>query len=242
MSETIRAVDAPHTLRETPLQERPQERLERLGARALSDAELLAMLLRSGSASVDVLTLARRMVASAQSLSGLLRYGAKDFERFPGVGKVKALQLVTVMEVARRVLAQGQAERPLLREGREIYTFMQAQTLGLPTEHAWVVCLDLKHRLLATEQLSEGGISAAIVDVRRLMRSVLQHQATTFCLVHNHPSGDPTPSSADIKLSTRIQEAAQLLDLRMLDHVIMGTQEADRQGQGYFSFHEAGLI
>ena len=200
------------------------------------------MLLRSGSASVDVLTLARRMVSSAQSLSGLLRYGAKDFQRVPGVGKVKALQLVTVMEVARRVLAQGQVARPVLENGAKIAAFLQPSALGLTTEHAWLVCLDQRHRVLATEELSKGGLNATILDVRTIIRSALQHQATTFCLAHNHPSGDPSPSASDIKVTSRIQKAADLMELRLADHIILGTKGADPQGQGYFSFFEAGML
>ena len=231
-----------NSLQETPLAERPQERLERLGARALSDAELLAMLLRSGSAKVDVLTLARRMVAEAGSLSGLLRYGAKDFARFPGVGQVKALQLVTVMEVARRVLAQGQAARPVLEDAAAIAEMMRSHALGVTGERAWVLCLDQRSRLLAVEELSVGGITGTTVDPRDVFRLVFRHRAARFALVHNHPSGDPTPSVADIQMTRKVRQGADLLELGLVDHVILGSLGSDPAGQGYASLFEMGVL
>ena len=229
-------------LREIPAGERPQERLERQGAGALSDAELLAMLLRSGTRGQDVLTLATRLVAEAGSLAGLLAWREPEFRRLRGIGRVKALQLVTVMEVARRVIREQAPTTTLLNRADLITAHCQPLLVGLEVEKFWVLCLNRKNRLLRCVEVSSGTATAALAHPREVFREAVRASAAAIVCVHNHPSGDPAPSSADLQITRQLREAAKAVDIDLLDHVILGRLAADPVGRGYFSFRESGLI
>ncbi len=229
-------------LREIPAGERPQERLERQGAGALSDAELLAMLLRSGTRGQDVLTLATRLVAEAGSLAGLLAWREPEFRRLRGSGRVKALQLVTVMEVARRVIREQAPAATLLNRADLIAAHCQPLLVGLEVEKFWVLCLNRKNRLLRCVEVSSGTATAALAHPREVFREAVRASAAAIVCVHNHPSGDPAPSSADLQITRQLREAAKAVDIDLLDHVILGRLAADPVGRGYFSFRESGLI
>ena len=229
-------------LRDLAVSERPQERLERFGAAALSDTELLAMLLRYGSRDLDVLALASRLVAAAGSLGGLISWAEADFRRMPGIGHVKALQLVAVMEVARRVLGHGQGETPLLNRPELIFAYFQPVVSGLAVEKLWVLCLNRKNRLIKRVEVTSGTATGSLVHPREVFRSAIRESATAIICVHNHPSGDPAPSSADLQVTRRLREAALTVDIELTDHVILGMRNADPAGRGYYSFREAGLL
>lgn len=229
-------------LRELALGERPQERLERFGAAALSDTELLAMLLRSGSAGMDVLALASRLVAEAGSLAGLISWTEADFRRLKGIGRVKALQLVAMMEIARRALNQTQGEAPLLNRPELIFTYFQPIISGLAVEKLWVLCLNRKNRLIKRVEVTSGTATNSLVHPREVFRSAIREAATAVICVHNHPSGDPAPSSADLQVTRRLREAAQAIDIELADHLILGAKMADPANRGYYSFREAGLL
>ncbi len=232
----------PNRLREMAVGERPQERLERYGADALSDSELLAMLLRSGTRGQDVLTLATRLVAEAGSLAGLIAWRAEDFRRLKGIGRVKALQLVTVMEVARRVLGQQIPEAPLLSKPDAICEYLLPFTAGLTVEKFWVLCLNRKNRLLKRVEISSGSATAALAHPREVFRAAIREAAVAVICAHNHPSGDPAPSAPDLNVTRLLREAARAVDIELLDHVIVGRAGADPAGRGYFSFRQAGLL
>ena len=229
-------------LRDLALGERPQERLERFGAAALSDTELLAMLLRSGSRGMDVLALASRLIAETGSLAGLISWTEADFRRLHGIGRVKALQLVTVMEVARRVLGQSQGEAPLLNRPELIFAYFQPVVAGLAVEKLWVLCLNRKNRLIKRVEVTSGTATGSLVHPREVFRTAIREAATAVICVHNHPSGDPAPSSADLQVTRRLREAALAVDIELTDHLILGTKSADPTGRGYYSFREAGLL
>ena len=229
-------------LREIPAGERPQERLERQGAGALSDAELLAMLLRSGTRGQDVLTLATRLVAEAGSLAGLLAWREPEFRRLRGIGRVKALQRVTVMEVARRVIREQAPAATLRNRADLIAAHCQPLLVGLEVEKFWVLCLNRKNRLLRCVEVSSGTATAALAHPREVFREAVRASAAAIVCVHNHPSGDPAPSSADLQITRQLREAAKAVDIDLLDHVILGRLAADPVGRGYFSFRESGLI
>ena len=229
-------------LRETAVAERPQERLEKFGAGALSDTELLAMLLRSGTRGQDVLTLATRLIAAAGSLAGLIAWRADDFEKLKGIGRVKALQLVTVMEVARRVVGQQAGESPLLSRADLVTAYFQPVVFGLEVEKFWVLCLNRKNRLLKRVEITSGTATAALAHPREVFRTAIRESATAVVCVHNHPSGDPAPSAADIQVTRQLRDAARAVDIELLDHVIVGRSGADPLGRGWFSFRDAGLL
>jgi DNA repair protein RadC len=169
--------------------ERPQERLEHFGAAALSDTELLAMLLRSGSRGMNVLTLASRLITEAGSLAGLIAWTETDYRRLKGIGRVKALQLVTVMEVARRVLGQRPGEAPLLNRPELVFAHFQTLVAGLAVEKLWALCLNRKNRLIKRVEVTSGTATGSLVHPREVFRAAIREAATTVICVHNHPSG-----------------------------------------------------
>jgi len=229
-------------LREMTAHERPQERLGRLGAAALSDTELLAMLLRSGTRGQDVITISARLISEAGTLAGLISWNEADFRQFKGIGGVKALQLITVMEIARRVLGHQAGEAPLLNRGDLVAAYFQPVVRGLQVEKFWVLCLNRKNRLLKRIEVTSGTATAALAHPREVFREAVRASAAAVVCVHNHPSGDPAPSTADMHVTRQLREAARTLDIEMLDHVIVGQPAADPVGLGYYSFRTAGLL
>jgi DNA repair protein RadC len=229
-------------IRVMPACERPQERLEKLGATALSDTELLAMLLRSGTRGQDVLTLSSRLISDAGSLSGLLAWHEADFRNLKGIGRVKALQLVAAMEVARRAINHPASEAPVLNRADLIAAYLSPVASGLDVEKFWVLCLNRRNRLRKRVEVTSGIATSALAHPREVFRSAIREAAAAVVCAHNHPSGDPSPSAADIQLTRQLREAAAAVDIPLLDHVIIGRRGADPLGRGYYSFREAGLL
>jgi DNA repair protein RadC len=208
--------------------ERPQERLEKLGPAALSDTELLAMLLRSGTRGNDVLT--------------LVTWREPDFQKLNGIGRVKALQLVTVMEMARRVVGQQTGERPLLNRADLVAAYLAPIVAGLEVEKFWVLCLNRKNRLLKRIEITSGTAANTLVHPREVFRAAIREGATAVICAHNHPSGDPAPSAADIQVTRQLREAAKIVDIILIDHVVIGRPGTDPLSKGYYSFRETGLL
>ena len=225
-----------------PAGERPQERLERFGAAALSDTELLAMLVRSGTRGQDVLAVSSRIIAEAGSLAGLLAWHEADFRSQKGIGRVKALQLVAAMEVARRAIRLPAQEAPVLNRADLIAAHFDTVASGLDVEKFWVLCLNRRNRLRKRVEVTSGTATAALAHPREVFRSAIREAAAAVVCAHNHPSGDPSPSAADIQLTRQLREAAAAVDIPLLDHVILGRRGADPLGRGYYSFREAGLL
>lgn len=225
-----------------PLGERPQERLERLGAAALSDTELLAMLVRSGTRGQDVLTLSARLLAEAGSLPALLGWHEADFKSLRGIGRIKALQLVAAMELARRANGICAGEAPVLNRADLIGSYLEPVARGLDVEKFWVLCLNRRNRLRKRVEVTSGTATAALAHPREVFRCAVRESASAIICAHNHPSGDPSPSAADIQLTRQLREAAAAVDIPLLDHVIIGRRGADPLGRGYYSFREAGLL
>lgn len=238
------AADYPvaNRLRETAVGERPQERLEKFGPAALSDTELLALLLRSGVRGTDVLTVASNLVAEAGSLGALITWKPAEFARRRGIGRVKALQLVTVMEIARRVVTQQHGDMPLLNRADLVAAYVESLACGLEVEKFWVLCLNRKNRLLKRVEITSGTATAALAHPREVFRAAIRESASAVVCAHNHPSGDPSPSAPDVQVTRQLREAAKAIDIELLDHVIVGRSAADPLGRGFFSFREAGML
>jgi DNA repair protein RadC len=236
------AYAAPNRLKEMAVNERPQERLEKLGAAALSDAELLAMLLRSGTQGQDVLTLSIRMIAESGSLAGLISWKETDFQKLKGIGRIKALQLLTVMEIARRIVGQQTGEAPHLGRADLVAAYFHPIATGLEVEKFWVVCLNRKNRLIKRVEITSGTASNSLVHPREVFRDAIKEGALAIVCVHNHPSGDPTPSAADIQVTRQLREAAKTVSIDLVDHVIIGQRQCDPAGVGHYSFRAAGLL
>lgn len=200
------------------------------------------MLLRSGTQGQDVLTLSTRLIADAGSLAGLITWKETDYRRLKGIGHVKALQLVTVMEIARRVVGQQAGESPLLNRADLVAAHLHPIAHGLSVEKFWVLCLNRKNRLMRRVEVTSGTATAALAHPREVFREAIRESASAVICAHNHPSGDPAPSAADLHLTRQLREASKAVDIDLLDHVVIGRPTADPLGRGYYSFREAGVL
>ena len=211
------------------------------GSDALSDAELLAIFLRTGTPGRSAVTVGAEMLkAAGGSLVGLAAKNAKELRKLAkGIGPAKACELEAAFEVGKRIARQTARSEPL-NSPEKIYAFMGPHLQSLPRESLRVILLDTRHRMLHDEEVSRGTLNESLAHPREIMRPAVSHGAYAFVLVHNHPSGDPTPSEADRSMTRRLREAAELLQIHLLDHVIIGRE---REGAPpYFSFKEHGLL
>ncbi|HAV13476.1 MAG TPA: hypothetical protein DCX06_08320 [Opitutae bacterium] len=222
--------------------ERPQERLERHGPHALSDRELIAMILRSGPAGIDVVSMSGQLIDKAGSLTNLLRWSAEDFQEIKGIGKVKALQMIAVMDLARRILKADDSQATVFDTPDVVAEHFSTITPGLEVEKFWALCLDRKNKLLRRVEITSGTATSSLVHPREVFREAIKLSASAIIAVHNHPSGDPAPSRADIQVTRQLREAAKVIGIDLLDHIIVGSRTSDPQGIGHYSFNEAGLI
>jgi DNA repair protein RadC len=226
-------------IQELPEGERPREKLAALGAEALSDSELIAILLRTGMQGANAIDVARKLLAEYLSLGGLARCSVVELSKIKGVGQAKAVQLAAAFGLASR-LARESLVRQRLDTPELINALLGAEMRALNRESLRAVLLDTKFQLIRVEEISHGSLNESVAHPREIFRTALIYSAFAVILVHNHPSGDPTPSSADHQLTRRLAQGAELLQIRLLDHVIIGTGDNGRQP--YFSFKEAGLI
>ncbi len=210
------------TIRDWPEAERPRERLLGAGPGALSDAELLAIFLRTGMAGESAVDLARRLLREFGGLRALLQADRSRFCAQPGLGPAKFAQLQAVLEMARRHLAEALQRGPALQDPDAVAAYLVHQLRELRHEVFAVLLLDTQHRVLAFERLSEGTLDSAHVYAREVVRRALQHHAAAVIFAHNHPSGVAEPSQADRQLTVRLRDALALVDVRVLDHLVVG--------------------
>lgn len=229
-------------LADLSVSERPQERLLAQGPQSLSDTELIAMVLRSGSKGRNVLSVSSEILQEAGSLNGLLNWSDAEFQNIKSVGKVKALQLITIIEICRRVRDRSPVSQPILDSPDLVHQHMLPNTHGLEVEKFWTLCLNRKNRLIRKCEITSGTASNSLVHPREVFREAIRQGASAVICVHNHPSGDPAPSSADIKVTRQLRESAKILGIDLLDHVICGTKQHDPNARGYYSFQDAGLL
>lgn len=226
-------------LKDLPIDAQPREKLLARGPQALADAELLALLLRTGIQGKSVLHMAAELLAAPPQgfggLAGLLHATAADLARIKGLGPAKRAELVAVLELARRVLAEQLRARPLLTAPQQVKDYLQLQLAGRPYEVFAVLFLDSQHRLLALEEMFRGSLSQASVYPREVVVRALAHHAAAVVLAHNHPSGSAEPSRADEQLTQQLKAALALVDVRVLDHVIVAPGQA-------LSLAERGLL
>ena len=228
------AVEYQPLIRELPAQERPRERLKKYGAASLSNAELLAIVLRTGAASESVLNLSAKLLARFGGLSGLAKAGFGELCMERGLAEAKAAQLKAALELGRRLLSTQPEERLVVKSPQDIANLLQAEMSLLDQEELRLVLLNTKNQVLAVSQLYKGSIDTSLIRVSELFREAVRENCPALVVVHNHPSGDPTPSPEDIKITEQIVEAGKLLDIEVLDHLIIGHQR-------YVSLKERGL-
>lgn len=205
-----------------PETDKPRERLNRLGAGSLSEAELLAVLLGSGTKGLTAVDLGRQLLQRCQGLDRLGRFGAAELAAIPGVGLAKAARIVAACELGRRRERPGPAVQPVVRTAQAAARLVSARLRDLDREAFCLVLLDNRHRVLAEPLVSVGSLEQAQVHPREVFRAALSQPTAAVIVAHNHPSGDPTPSEADLALTRRLVAGAELLGLRLLDHIIVG--------------------
>jgi DNA repair protein RadC len=218
-----------------PASERPRERMYYNGADALADAELLALQLGSGRRGRTAVEVAREMLAAYGSLSGVASREISELARLPGVGRAKAARLVSAFELTRRLRARTPGTRTALGSPAEVHAAFGPLMEDLPREVFRVALLDAQNGLLRDVVVSEGTLSSSLVHPREVFKPAILEPAASLILLHNHPSGDPTPSREDLRLTRQLVECARLLDLRIHDHVVIG------RGR-YVSLAEKGII
>jgi len=222
-------------LREMPPAERPRERLLRLGPEALSDAELVAILLRSGTPGRSALDVAAGHLAREGGLSGMARRDAGYLARLSGIGPVKSISLTAALELGRRAARNSASEKPMLGQPGRVASYLSARAAEWPQERVGALMLDMRHRLVFDREIVRGSLDSAAVVPRDVLRQVMLDDAAAFILYHNHPSGDPTPSRDDVDFTRALVAASRQLGLRLLDHVIVGRE-------GCVSLSERGLL
>ncbi len=227
-------------IREIPPSERPREKLSAHGAACLTDAELLAIFLRTGVKGKSAIALASELLRRKGSLRALSRCSPSELSKAAtGMGPAKAAELAAAFELGKR-LARGGTERPVLDSAAAVYETFGAELQARDREVLRVVLLDTKLRLLAVEDIALGSLNECVAHPREIFRPAIVHSAYAAILVHNHPSGDPAPSQADNRLTRQLGDAAKLLQINLLDHIIIGLPDGGRIP--YFSFREAGVI
>lgn len=213
------------SIRDWPAAERPREKLLELGAAALTDAELLAIFLRTGVVGQSAVDLARHLLQDFGSLRALLEADQASFSQRLGLGPAKFAQLQAVLEMGRRHLAEGLKRDSALESPQAVRDYLKARLRHEPHEVFACLFLDAKHRVLAFEALFHGSIDSASVYPRQVVKRALAHNAAALILTHNHPSGVAEPSQADRQLTRRLTDALALVDVRVLDHFIVGDGE-----------------
>lgn len=212
-------------IKDWPENERPREKLLQRGAGALSDAELLAIFLRTGCAGVSAVDLARQLLSHFGGLQALCRASEAEFCAVRGMGQAKYVQFQAVMELAQRRLAEALERGDSFHSPRDVSDYLRLHLSHLPQEVFLVLFLDTRHRLLAREELFRGTIDAAAVYPREVLKRALHHNAAAVILAHNHPSGVAEPSQADVRLTEQLRAALALVDVRLLDHMVVGSGE-----------------
>jgi DNA repair protein RadC len=226
-------------IREMPAEERPREKLAAHGASALTDPELIAILLRTGIRGANAIEIARKLLRDHGGLSGLSRCSVHDLSRIPGVRFAKATQLVAAFGLGQR-LAQETLAKQKIDSPELVNELLGPEMRQLRKESLRVILLDTRYHLIRTEEVSVGSVNESIAHPRDVFRPAVISSAYAVIVVHNHPSGDASPSQTDHSLTRRLAEAAELLQIKLLDHVIIGAP--GENSPGYFSFKEAGVL
>ncbi len=211
-----------YTIHDLPAGTRPRERLARLGPQALSDAELIAIILRSGAQGINVLDMATHLIRHYRSLGALAQASFLDLQSHHGVGAAKAAQIMAAIELGRRVMRASPEARPRVDSPETVARLLLAELAYADQEHVKVVLVNTRNQVIATPTIYKGTLNTTSIRVGEIFKEAIRRNAAAIIVAHNHPSGDPTPSPDDVILTRRIVEAGKLLNIEVLDHLILG--------------------
>ena len=216
--------------------DRPREKLLLKGKNALSDAELLAILLGSGNINETAVDLAKKVLGDVkENLIELSKLGVRELERYKGIGKAKAVIIIAAMELGRRRNEAVVIAKEKITNSKDAFEIFRSTMGDHPYEEFWIILLNKANKVIQKCSISEGGISGTVVDPKKIFKIVLDHHASSIILGHNHPSGNVQPSEADHKITHKLKDAGMMLDVAVLDHLIIGDDK-------YFSFADEGVL
>jgi DNA repair protein RadC len=228
-------------IKDLPASERPRERLAKLGADALKSSELIAILLRTGLKGVSAIEIGEELLGRFRTLTALERASLEELQKVRGVGRDKAIALKSALTLARRMAGESQGQAPVLDTPASVADHLREQNRPYEVEHFQAVFLNVRRKLIRVEIIATGLVDTTLVHPREVFKRAIAANASALVLVHNHPSGDPTPSEADIRVTRDLIRAGQLLKIEVLDHVILGRRAADN-GKDYVSLRELGYF
>ncbi|MCL7753584.1 DNA repair protein RadC [Polaribacter sp. Z022] len=224
------------TIKSWALDDRPREKLVAKGKTSLSDAELIAILIGSGNREESAVGLSKRILQSVEgNINELAKLSVEKLTNFKGIGEAKAIAIITALELGKRRQLETALEKPKITSSKDVFNLMQPLIGDVEHEEFWVLFLNNSNKVLAKKQISKGGLTATVVDVRLLFKRALELTSVAMVVCHNHPSGKLQPSNADKQLTQKIKEAGVTLDIKLLDHLII-TEKA------YFSFADEGVL
>ncbi len=225
-----------NSIKTLAVNDRPREKFIKKGSQALSDSELIAILIRSGTTDRSAIVVAQEVLSLANdNLSLLAKLQLKDLIKVKGVGYTKAITLMTALELGRRRRLSQAISRTKIASSKDAFDLMKPILEDLSVEQFWVVYLNNSNKVLVQQKISQGGITATLVDIRLVLKRALELNSTALVLCHNHPSGNLKPSEADFRLTEKVKLAAKLMDIQVLDHIII-------TDHSYFSFADQGRI
>ncbi len=226
----------PLNIREWSPEDRPREKLLLKGTSALSEAELVAILIGSGTTKTSAVELAKKvLLLGKNNLNELARLSVKDLMKIKGIGEAKAITIVAALELGRRRKEQDIDSKPKISSSKDAFDLIQGDLMDLPHEEFWVLLLNRMHQVVKKKRISEGGVSGTVADPKIIYKLALEDLASGVIVAHNHPSGNLKPSQSDIDLTRKLKEAGRFLEVQLLDHLIIANRN-------YFSFADEGLI
>lgn len=224
------------TIKQWAEDDRPREKLMLKGKQALSEAELIAILLATGTKNESAVQLSQRILSAYQNnLNEIAKLGINDLKKFKGIGEAKAITIVAALELGRRRKETDTVKYETVRASIDAYNHISSKLSDLPHEEFWMILLNRANKITKTELVGRGGVSGTVADVRLMMKTAVEHLASSVIIAHNHPSGNLRPSDSDIRLTKKVNEAAKLFDIQLADHLIIGDA-------AYFSFADEGLL
>lgn len=224
-----------YSIKQWAEEDRPREKLMQKGRQALTDAELMAVLLGSGTVALSAVELAKQILQSANNnLHELAKMSVKELQKFKGIGEAKAITIVCALELGRRRKEADFAKKDKITSSQDVYELMKPYLLDLYHEEFWVLLLNRANQVLKYEKISAGGVTGTVADPKIIFKRALEETANGLILVHNHPSGNTQPSQADIAITQKLREGAKLLDMQVLDHLIF-------TDNGFYSFIDNGI-
>lgn len=231
----MEGLQANFTIKELPAEERPREKLLKKGSKYLTTAELLALIIRTGTKKRTAVELAQKLLSFYGGLEGLQDLSCEELKKIKGIGTAKAAQINAVTELSRRISALSNEKRDLVSNPIQAADFLAGEMRFLKQEVLRVILLDVKNKVIAAPEISRGGLSSSIVHPREVFKEAIRRSSAAMILVHNHPSGDPTPSADDLSITKKLVKTGKIIGIEVIDHIIIA-------GDKYLSFKEKALF